>query len=395
MTESSDTSAIDTQGDRRSWPSRFAVLLVCLTWPMIWVGGLVTTYDAGMSVPDWPGTYGYNLLLYPMSTWLLGPFDLFIEHGHRLLGATLGLVAIGFLVTACYSESRTWVKWFAVAVLLAVIGQGVLGGLRVTQSARTLAMIHGCTATAFFGLCVVAALVTGRNWTVTSVLGAAFGTPRVGERSRRHAGYRSFPVGQTDRLVSQRNSVAKQLGPSTAWPLVMMAMAYMQLVLGAQLRHVSPMAGPTGFAHIASTHVTLAFVLWFITAIAYWRIRRFGDQTLSRPSGWLIVLCGLQISLGIGTWLVNYGYPRLLQSMPGSAGYLLRAKDYVDAGIVTSHVAVGSLIFAVAVWLWVRTARRRYVLGRKEIETVHQPVVAISQPRKSSITLEPIAEPVA
>ena len=44
---------------------RLCVVLVCLVWPLIWVGGLVTTYDAGMAVPDWPGTYGYNLFLYP------------------------------------------------------------------------------------------------------------------------------------------------------------------------------------------------------------------------------------------------------------------------------------------------------------------------------------------
>ena len=64
-----------------------AVVLVCATFPLIWVGGLVTTYEAGMAVPDWPTTYGYNLFLYPWQTWICGPWDLFIEHGHRLLGA--------------------------------------------------------------------------------------------------------------------------------------------------------------------------------------------------------------------------------------------------------------------------------------------------------------------
>ena len=71
------------------WPHRLAVALACATFPLIWVGGLVTTYDAGMAVPDWPGTYGYNLLLYPWQTWIAGPWDLFIEHGHRLLGAAV------------------------------------------------------------------------------------------------------------------------------------------------------------------------------------------------------------------------------------------------------------------------------------------------------------------
>ena len=77
-----------------SWPHRLAVLLVCRDVSLIWVGGLVTTYEAGMAVPDWPSTYGYNLFLYPWQTWLPGPWDLFIEHGHRLLGATVGLLTI-------------------------------------------------------------------------------------------------------------------------------------------------------------------------------------------------------------------------------------------------------------------------------------------------------------
>ena len=74
----------DLQPESR-WPHRLAVLLCCATFPLIWVGGLVTTYDAGMAVPDWPTTYGYNMFSYPLETWLYGPWDLFIEHGHRLL----------------------------------------------------------------------------------------------------------------------------------------------------------------------------------------------------------------------------------------------------------------------------------------------------------------------
>ncbi|MAP10376.1 MAG: cytochrome oxidase assembly protein, partial [Rhodopirellula sp.] len=90
------------------WPFRLTRVMVCLTWPLIWVGGLVTTYDAGMSVPDWPGTYGYNLLLYPISTWLFGPFDLFIEHGHRLLAALVGFIAIGLVIASLKTEKRRW-----------------------------------------------------------------------------------------------------------------------------------------------------------------------------------------------------------------------------------------------------------------------------------------------
>ena len=86
-------------------PGRIAgpCALVCATFPLIWVGGLVTTYDAGMAVPDWPNTYGYNLFLYPWQTWIDGPWDLFIEHGHRLFGALVGhaddrVLVVGVLV---------------------------------------------------------------------------------------------------------------------------------------------------------------------------------------------------------------------------------------------------------------------------------------------------------
>src|SRR6186997_3734563 len=91
---------------RSPWPHRWAVVLACATFPLVWVGGLVTTTDAGMAVPDWPNTYGYNLFLYPWQSWLAGPWDLFIEHGHRLLGMTAGLLAIALLATTAMVDRR-------------------------------------------------------------------------------------------------------------------------------------------------------------------------------------------------------------------------------------------------------------------------------------------------
>jgi cytochrome c oxidase assembly protein subunit 15 len=54
------------------------VALACATFPLLWVGGLVTTTKAGMAVPDWPNTFGYNLFLYPWTSWLAGPWDIFV-----------------------------------------------------------------------------------------------------------------------------------------------------------------------------------------------------------------------------------------------------------------------------------------------------------------------------
>ncbi|MCA9138574.1 MAG: COX15/CtaA family protein [Planctomycetales bacterium] len=313
---------------------RLAVLSVCLVWPLIWVGGLVTTYDAGMAVPDWPGTYGYNLLLYPISTWLSGPFDLFIEHGHRLLGAVVGLLAIVMVIAAFRREDRRWVIGLTVTILLAVISQGVLGGVRVLLGDRTFAMIHGCFGPVVFSLCCVAAVVTSRSWW-----------------DRRHL---------PSAVPSQ-----KPIGMSLlAFATVPTLLSYTQLVLGAQLRHVQPLTTPGTFTLIVAIHIVTAFGLWLLTPILFLLVRRCGDLTLSRPAGWLIWFVGAQILLGTGTWIVNYGWPGILEFLPFGEGYLVRSKGFIDSIIVTAHVAVGSLILATSVVIGVQVLRQRFLHQR-------------------------------
>ena len=309
---------------------RLSVLAVCLVWPLIWVGGLVTTYDAGMAVPDWPNTYGYNLFLYPYTTWLSGPFDLFIEHGHRLLGALVGLVAIAIVVAAARGESRRWVIILSVLLLLAVISQGLLGGIRVRLNDRTIAMIHGCVGPLCFALCVVMAVVTSRFWWRAAV------------------------------RKSDLVSIGK-LPLTLAGSLVLLS--YLQLILGAQLRHVQPTASTAHFTGVVALHVVIAFLLALLTMAAWVALVRCGDLTLSRPALVLVGLVALQIGLGTGTWVVNYGWPLFLQFVPGSAGFLLRAKGFMDSIIVTSHVATGSLILAVATLLMTRVLRVRHLTG--------------------------------
>jgi cytochrome c oxidase assembly protein subunit 15 len=301
------------------------VIAVCLVWPLIWVGGLVTTYDAGMAVPDWPGTYGYNLFLYPYESWLSGPFDLFIEHGHRLLGAIVGLVAFAMVIAAVRREPRRWVTLLTVAVLLAVISQGILGGMRVRLSDRTLAMLHGCFGPIVFGLCVVVAVVTSRFW---------WRRPNLQDRLLHSVG--RWLIGLTITLV---------------------VISYGQLLLGAQIRHIQPNSRPGWFAMMVAIHVMTAFLLWLLTGITWLRARRCGDLTLSRPSVGLIGLVAVQIVLGTGTWVVNYGWPTFLEWFPGARGFLLQSQGFVDSIVVTAHVATGALIFALAVLMLVRALR--------------------------------------
>ncbi|WP_182868425.1 COX15/CtaA family protein [Rhodopirellula sp. JC639] len=330
MSENETNEATPNPADERSkLLHRLAVLSVCLVWPLIWVGGLVTTYDAGMAVPDWPGTYGYNLFLYPLSTWIYGPFDLFIEHGHRLLGAVVGLVAIAMVVAALRREDRRWVLWLTVVILVAVISQGALGGVRVLLSDRTTAMIHGCFGPVVFALCCVAASVTSRRW--------------WDRRRAANATQSAKPLG----------------GVVLAMATLPVLLSYLQLVLGAQLRHVQPLTTPGTFTLIVAVHIVTAFGLWLLTPVLFVLVRRCGDLTLSRPAGWLIWFVGFQILLGTGTWIVNYGWPSVLEFLPFGEGFLVRSKGFLDSIIVTAHVAVGSLILATSAVVLVQVLRQR------------------------------------
>lgn len=297
-------------------------MMAVVTFPLIWVGGLVTTYKAGMAVPDWPSTYGYNLFLYPVSTWIAGPFDLFIEHGHRLLGSLAGLVTIGFVVAVWRNDSRTWMRSLSLIALALVIFQGLLGGARVLLDSRTVAMIHGCTGPLFFALTATLVAITSRGWRTAE--------PAADERA----------------ASLQR------------WSLLVAGMAYLQLLLGAQLRHVHVTTSADSFRVAVVFHVVMAFVL--LAHVAWiagkaWRCRSGRVRWMSRI---LLALAATQILLGASTWVMKYGWPLALgEDFAFAAGYQIVARGYWQAMVTTSHVAVGSLILALSVVMAVQTFR--------------------------------------
>src|SRR3954471_19266606 len=143
------------------WLTGFAFLTALSTLALIAVGGLVTSHGAGMSVPDWPNSYGYNMFLFPVSQWRGG---ILYEHTHRLMGTVVGMLSILLTIVAWRVEPRRWARWLATAVLGAVIFQGVLGGLRVVLVKLDLAIVHACFAQAFFCLTALTAVVTSRWW---------------------------------------------------------------------------------------------------------------------------------------------------------------------------------------------------------------------------------------
>ena len=143
------------------WLHRFAVFTAAATLFLIWVGGLVTTHGVGLSVPDWPTTYGYNLFFFPVSKWVGG---IFYEHSHRLLASGVGLLTVILAVWLWRKEQRRWLRWLGILAVGAVILQGVLGGLRVTQMKDVLGVFHAALAQMFFTLVSAIALCTSGWW---------------------------------------------------------------------------------------------------------------------------------------------------------------------------------------------------------------------------------------
>jgi len=305
-----------------AWPHRWAVLLVCVTFPLIWVGGLVTTYHAGMAVPDWPTTYGYNLFLYPWTTWIDGPFKLFVEHGHRLLATLAGMITIGLVITTWICERRRWVRRLALGALLLVIAQGILGGARVLFDEHLFAMIHGCIGPAYFAYCVTVAAVTSRYWRDMPTC-----TPECDARLVR---------------VS----------------LLTAAFVYLQLVLGANIRHMSPEASPNYFRMAVFFHVGVAFIVLGHVASLAWRAWRRPIPVLIRfPATAMAVLAMLQIGLGASVWLLKYGWPLGLNDNYQFAATTIINGSTWQAMTTNAHVVMGAQILAFSVMCAVRCSR--------------------------------------
>jgi len=306
------------------WPHRWAVVLACATFPLLWVGGLVTTTDAGMAVPDWPTTFGYNPFLYPLSTWLAGPWDIFVEHGHRLFGALVGLLAIILLVVLWRNEDRRWVRALGAAALLLVIFQGTLGGMRVQLNDRGLAMIHGVVGPLFFATAVSLVVFTSTAW-------------------------RNCATSDTDAKAGHLRRLA----------IVSCILVYLQMMIGAVLRHVPVAAEPGTFLLAVKLHLALAGILSLHVVALVWMIVRH-----ARPLGrFALLLCGVlvaQLALGAGTWIVKYSVPVWAgQIVPFNRAAIVDG-GWLQTHIVTAHVALGSLLLAttlsLALFAWRRSA---------------------------------------
>ena len=270
------------------WLHSVARLTAGATFLLIVIGGIVTSTDSGLAVPDWPTTFGYNMFLYPLSEMVGG---ILYEHSHRLMGSLVGMLTIGLLVLMLMKDSRKWLKWLGLAALIAVIVQGVLGGLRVTQINRNFAIVHACLAQAFFALLCGIAWFTSREWRQDM----------------------STTTGETARKLRRLS-------------LITTCLIYVQLIFGAILRHTgSRLDAHLLFAFLVALHVFL-LVRRILTING-----EIGGIGQSMPL-LLLGLLGVQLMLGTGAFFAKLT----------AFGETFAAALTVT--ITTAHVAVGALM---------------------------------------------------
>ena len=287
------------------WPHRLAVITAAATLLLLFLGGLVTSMQVGMVVPDWPTTFGYNMFLYPWSKMVGG---IFYEHSHRLLGAGVGMLTLALAATLWATESRRWLAWLGVAAVVAVIVQGVLGGLRVILIEHRIAIVHASLAQAFFALLASISLFTTAEWRTAP---------------RRASGADSTRL--------------RRLG------LLNVALISAQLVLGAIFRHT----GVGLSLHIVGAMVVFVTVFLLLDNVQD-SVRQSDDQVagarLLRSARMLRGLLLLQVGLGLAAYIVKY----LAPGGPLSAAAVL---------LTTSHVIFGALLLATGLRCTLRAYR--------------------------------------
>ncbi len=307
------------------WPHRLAWALACAVFALVWLGGSVTTYEAGTSIPDWPTSYGY--WFYPIQQWLRGPWDIFLEQGHRMGAQLVGLIAVALAVALWTLDGRKGMRLAAAILVIGVLGQATLGGLRVMTDKRLLAMVHGCTAPAFFALSAAVVSWTSPRWRSSDEPAVRKAAPRL-----------RFVAG------------------------ALTAALYVQIVLGAQLRHLFPEASPGWFPFWVWLKLILAGLIALGIAWLVIDVRRStgGVPVLAGRAWCLAGLFGLQVALGATAWITNYGFPRWFQEYFWAVGYTVVHCGRWQVNVTTAHVAVGSLTLATALSLalWSRRLLR-------------------------------------
>ena len=296
---------------------RFAIFLALCTFLLIVAGAAVTSHDAGLSVPDWPTSFGSLYRIPPM----VGGVE--FEHGHRMVAQLVGLLTIVLAVWTQRVERRPWMRALAWAALAIVVAQGILGGITVLfHLPPAVSTAHATLAQSFFCIIVSMALFTGRQWLEEPPL----------------------PLLQRGR-------------PQLATLSVLAVCAvYVQLILGAAFRH----SGMKLLPHLVSAVAVTSMLLWTSIRVLsqYGQVRR-----LRLPAVALLTLLFMQLALGFGSYLTRVEWGR--GQPEGGLSMVLTT---------VAHVAVGALLLATTVVLAVES--RRYTAEEQLASGSKQAVAA-------------------
>ena len=284
---------------------RFAFGLALSTLVLVFVGGLVTSTGSGLSVPDWPLSYG--MLMPPM----VG--GIFYEHGHRMVAATVGVLTLVLAIWTQLAERRSGVRRLAWTALALVIAQGTLGGLTVLFLLPTpVSVAHACLAQCFFCVTIALAYATSGEWATTD---------RVPDR----AGVRPAAAAATSIVFVQL-----VLGATMRHRGAGLAIPDFPLAFGRLIPPLSDAAVVLHFAHRVGALTVLAAVV--VLAV---RAYRSGVTALARTAFFAVALVILQIALGATT--------------------VLTAKAVLPT---TAHVAMGAGVLGTGWLLCLRAWRR-------------------------------------
>jgi len=307
------------------WLNRFAWFTAIATLLLICSGGMVTSKGAGLAVPDWPTTFGYNMFLFPVSQWVGG---IFFEHTHRLIASTVGFLTIVLAIWLWRADERRWVRQLGLYAVLGVILQGVLGGLRVTMLKDQIGIFHACLAQAFLGLIVFIALVTTDFWHRLDAGNAAIQSGRVLRLAlfTTIAIYLQLALGATMRHQHRDLSVLDFPTANGSWLPDTSAPALAAINTWRDARGMSDVSAFQIWLQMAHRFGAILVAIGVVAcALRIWA-GGFELQTMRRLAlVWLALLAG-QITLGAWTIWSN------------------KAAD-----IATTHVAVGATMLSLGV----------------------------------------------
>ena len=294
----------------------YSVLVALSTAVLIFAGGLVTSTGSGLSVPDWPTTYGWFMFTFPLDKMVGG---IRFEHTHRLIASGVGFLILLLAVWLHVAEGRRWVRRLGYAALAAVVTQGILGGITVLWFLPDpISIAHASLAQLVFCLTITIALTTSPGW--------------------KNAYSTTAPVPDD---ASLRRIAAVTTG-----------LVYLQIVVGATMRHTDaglaipdfpwvfgqlvPPAWDSKIAvHYAHRVGAIIVTLAALATTGHVFYHHRSRPELWRPSALLLTLLAIQITLGALT--------------------VLSEKHYI---INSLHVVTGASVLATSLVLTLRTHRR-------------------------------------